>query len=348
MNAGIARIMDANLNRAREALRLLEDYARFVLSNAAICARIKEDRHTLGSMRQLLLGEYESTCRDTPGDVGTHIKDKTELTRSGMTAVLETAGSRASEALRVLEELAKMESPQQARELEAMRYRVYTLGQTLAGVERQRGHFPPVHLCVLVTESLCSLPWRRTIEKVLSGGADCLQLREKDLSDLELLTRAKWLASACRAAGAIAIINDRLDIALAAQADGVHLGQQDIPCVVARKIAGPEFFIGVSTQALAEAREAVNDGASYIGIGTMFPSATKVKPHIAGTAYAREIQAAALSVPAMAIGGITAKNLPEVLSTGIQSVAVSGAIIGSPDPEKVCRELIAILASGSE
>lgn len=347
MNPPVARMVDANLNRASEGLRLLEDYARFVLGNESFCAAVKQDRHSLAQMRAALLGPLATTCRDTPGDVGTGIKTDSELKRTGMAAVLEAAGARATEALRVLEEIAKLENPAAAGQLEAIRYQTYTLTQRLVMVENQRGRFGPAVLCVLLTESMCRLPWKQAVEDILKNRSHAenigIQLREKQLSDVELLTRAKWLKAACTAAGAICIVNDRLDIAMAAGA-GVHLGQQDLPCTAARKIAGPQMLIGVSTGTLAEARQATADGASYIGIGAMFSSGTKAKPFIAGPDMAADINAAALPIPAFAIGGITLENLPVLLSTGISRIAVSAAIIATDRPGDMCDRFLKLLA----
>ncbi len=347
LNPPVARMVDANINRASEGLRLLEDYARFVLGNETFCATVKQDRHSLGQMRTALLGPLATTCRDTPGDVGTQIKTDSELKRTGMAAVLEAAGARATEALRVLEEIAKLENPAAASRLEAIRYRTYTLAQRLVMVENQCGRFGPAVLCVLLTESMCRLPWKQVVEDILKdrGRAEhiCIQLREKQLSDAELLTRANWLNAACVAAGAICIVNDRLDIALAARA-GVHLGQHDLPCAMARKIAGPDMLIGVSTSTLAEARQAIVDGASYIGIGAMFPSGTKAKSFIVGPALAAEISEAALPIPAFAIGGITPENMPGLLIAGISRMAASAAIIATDRPGEMCDQFLNLLA----
>ncbi len=350
LNAQVARMVDANINRAGEGLRLLEDYARFVLGNENFCAMVKQDRHSLSAMRRGLLGPLATTCRDTPGDVGTGIKTDSELNRTGMAAVLEAAGARATEALRVLEEIAKLENAGAAAQLEAIRYRTYTLTQRLVMIEYQRGRIGPARLCILLTESLCHLPWKQAVEDILKNKSRaenvCIQLREKQLSDSELLNRARWLNAACRSAGAICIINDRLDIAMAAQA-GVHLGQRDLPCATARKIAGLEMVIGVSTGTLAEARLAIADGASYIGVGAMFSSSTKAKPSIAGPALAAEISAADLPIPAFAIGGIRLNNLPGLLSTGISRIAISAAIIATDRPGDMCDAFLNLLAESA-
>jgi thiamine-phosphate pyrophosphorylase len=191
---------------------------------------------------------------------------------------------------------------------------------------------------VLITESACRGNWLQTAAAAIRGGADCLQLREKDLDGAEFLTRAKQFASLCREQGVISIINDRADIALLADADGVHVGQEDLPCGEARKILGPSKIIGVSTHRIEQARKAVADGADYIGVGPIYRSGTKPRDFVAGLEYARTC-AAEIAIPSVAIAGITDVNIDEVISTGIAAVAVTAAVAGCDDVEEAARRL---------
>ena len=340
------RILDANFNRAREALRVLEDYARFALNDAGLAQAIKKDRHDLSKLIARLAGPNAVLSRDTPGDVGTTIKTTDELSRAGLREVVTASAKRLTEALRVLEEVAKTISPRTAANIERIRYKQYDLEQTFVLAAGQFGRMPHIRLMVLLTESLCHFPWEKTLDAVLRGGADCVQLREKNLSDAELLRRAYIFVRRCRTAGAISIINDRIDIALLAGADGVHFGQDDLPCRQARKLAGPNLIIGVSTEKLSQAHEAIRNGATYIAAGPMFNSTTKPKDRIAGPAYVRLLAGAHLPIPFVAIGGITLDNLPQLLSAGVQTVAVSSAIISSTDPLAVCRKFKTLLTAG--
>ena len=340
MNLHSARMLDANANRAREALRVLEDYARFALDNAAICGQLKSLRHELAAALGRLHIDDAVLARDTTGDVGTAISTAAEMARPGLAEVVIAAGKRLSEALRVLEEVGKTIDPVAAAALEQIRYRGYTLEQTLARVARQAGRFADVRLYVLLTEALCRQPWEQTLDALLAGGAQCVQLREKTLPDTEFLRRATIVAERCRQAGAISIINDRPDIAQLAGADGVHVGQTDLPCGAVRKVLGHEAMVGVSTEHLAQARAAVADGATYVGVGPMFATHTKDKPRIAGTAYAAEA-IKSLSLPCVAIGGITPANVSDLTAVGVRCVAVCAAIIGDADPAGRCREFLA-------
>jgi thiamine-phosphate pyrophosphorylase len=170
------------------------------------------------------------------------------------------------------------------------------------------------------------------------------QLREKALPDRELLELARNVRRWTRSAGVLFVVNDRPDIARLAEADGVHLGQDDMTVKDARRIAGPEMLIGVSTHSVAQLRQAVLDGADYVGIGPTFPSKTKAFDHFPGLEFVRAASAET-SLPAFALGGIDARNAAEVAAAGASRVAVSSAICGSDDPRRAAQLLRAALTS---
>jgi len=325
----VLRLLDAATNRAREALRVLEDYARFVLDDAALSSRLKQMRHAVAQMART----YPDAVlhRDTPGDVGVAAKLPDELARADAAAVVIAAGKRLGEALRSIEEYAKIDNPQIAAAAEALRYEFYEIERRLNLAARPRERFASVRLYVVLTESVCRLPWQAAAAAAVTGGADCIQLREKGMDDAELLTRARWLANLCRERGVLSIINDRPDVAMLAGADGVHLGQDDLPAAEARKIVGNRLLIGVSTHQIEHARAALAAGVDYIGVGPFFPSYTKPRDFLPGSAYAREV-AAWNGLPAVAIAGITSANVDEVLATGLRAVAVSSAVCAAADP----------------
>lgn len=343
MDITAMRMQDANFNRAREALRTLEDYCRFVLNDGDLSGTCKTLRHDLCSAMAALGADNAVLTRDTPGDVGVTVKAADEMRRDTLQHVIAAAAKRLTEALRVLEELAKLRSPALAQRVESLRYRCYSVEQAILRQAGQRNHLPHCGLHVLLTESLCRRPWRDTLAAILEGGADVVQLREKHLHDGELLNRAKIVVEACRKLGRMAIINDRLDIALAAGASGVHLGQQDMPCGQARRLAGSELLIGVSTENSRQAGAAARDGASYIGAGPMFPTSTKAKPRLAGPGYIAELMLDGFTLPIIAIGGISCENLPELLAAGVKAIAVSSAVISSADPAEACARLRSML-----
>jgi thiamine-phosphate pyrophosphorylase len=169
-------------------------------------------------------------------------------------------------------------------------------------------------------------------------------LREKGSADRALLTRAREVRQLTRAAGALFIINDRPDLALLAEADGVHLGQEDLPVQEARRLLGPTAVIGVSTHDLAQLRQAVLEGASYVGVGPTFPSRTKDFAALAGLEFV-SAASAETSLPAFVLGGVTLANVGAALAAGARRVAVSHAICAADEPQAVARHFREALAA---
>lgn len=334
----VLRLIDANANRAREALRVMEDYARFVLDNADLSRTLKELRHDLAAAIGAILPQA-ILHRDTPGDVGALHSTEDELYRDSVADVVTAAGKRLGEALRAIEEYLKTFDPASSQQVEALRYAAYDLEMRLARTLRPpSADLAALGLYVLITESVCKGNWLDAAADALCGGADCLQLREKSLESGELLRRAKQLVALCHEFGVPCIINDRPDIAILSGADGVHVGQCDLPAIEARKIVGARRIVGVSTHNIEQARQAVLDGADYIGVGPFFRSSTKPRDFIAGPDYARQV-AEQISIPAVAIAGITEENVQEVLATGIKAVAVSSAVLGADDVRLAVQRL---------
>lgn len=319
-------------------MRVLEDYARFVLDDSSLCSSLKALRHDFQQYTSAFVGRA-ILHRDTPNDVGTSSKTTTEASRDDLSHVVTAAGKRLGEALRTIEEYLKIEAPSNASQIERLRYRFYDLEQQIARtLHTQNAQLAAVRLCVLVTQSLCKRPWLEAAEQAILGGADCIQLREKEMESGELLHRAKQLVDLCRAHHVVSIINDRPDIALLAGADGVHVGQGDLPAVEVRKIVGPDKIVGVSTHHLDQVRKAVLDGANYIGVGPIFKSTTKPRDILPGLEYATQVARAELPIPAMGIAGISIDRLDQVLATGLRAVAVSGAVIAADDVRSAARE----------
>ena len=332
------RLLDANFNRAREALRVMEDYARFQLNDPQLSKSAKELRHDLCQCIAQIPFESLLGARDIVGDVGTQISTAGEKRREDELSVVQAAAKRLTEALRCLEEYSKIENEQIAERIEKLRYRSYDLEKRILLRVRCGTQFADVRLYVLLTESLCRLPILEVAEQVLAGGADCVQLREKDKTDEELLELACEISRLCHKADALFIMNDRPDLAVLADADGVHLGQNDLPVVQARKIINPRMIIGKSTHSIAEAEAAIAEQPDYIAVGLIFPSLTKPKVVCSGPQLIREVRQLC-PVPLIAIGGITAENAHQALAAGASGVAVCQAAIASDNPETACREI---------
>jgi thiamine-phosphate pyrophosphorylase len=179
-----------------------------------------------------------------------------------------------------------------------------------------------------------------TIDRVLEAGAPLLQVRLEDVTDREHLRVCRRLRARCRTAGATCIVNDRVDLALAVAADGVHLGADDLPVEVARGILGPAALVGGTCRNPDDARRAELAGASYVGAGPVSVSTTKDGlPDPIGAATIEKI-AAAVSIPVIAIGGVTAPMVPELLGAGAHGVAVIAAVFAAPDPAAATADLL--------
>jgi thiamine-phosphate pyrophosphorylase len=334
----LGRILDASANRAREGLRVVEDYVRFTLDDPGLTRRLKDVRHRLAEALRGLDPDLLIGARDTPGDVGTHIMTATERIRESSRAVLSANFKRTQEALRSLEEYAKLVDEWVSGRFEVLRYDVYTLEKltmTAAASVRALGD---ARLMVLVggLPTLGDLTW--IVGEALAGGADVIQLREKHLPDRLWLSRAREVRILTAQARARFVVNDRADLARLAGADGVHLGQDEITVRDARRIVGPTALVGVSTHDRVQLEQAVLAGASYLGVGPVFPSATKDFGEFAGPAFVRSA-GETTTLPWFAIGGINESTLDSVLESGARRVAVSAAVVKAASPRKAAAAI---------
>jgi thiamine-phosphate pyrophosphorylase len=178
-------------------------------------------------------------------------------------------------------------------------------------------------------------------ETLLDAGARIMQLRLKDAPGRDFLAAARTIAEMCRKRSAILIVNDRVDIAILADAHGVHLGQTDLPLDAARRIAGPDKMIGISTHNIEQARTAEDGGADYIGFGPMYPGGLRNNAAGMGLEKLREIRAA-VKIPIVAIGGITEARIAEILAAGADAVAIITDVVNAPDIAAKARSILAL------
>lgn len=343
LHSATPRILDAAANRCREGLRVLEDYVRFQQNAAAETELLKHLRHDLALVLDRLQGARWLAARDTNADVGTGISTACEYERQSLEDVLRANALRVGEALRSLEEYSKLLDAGAARELEQLRYRFYTLEQQVLCSFRRSSLLAGRSLCLLLTEQICQHhPWQTVLTAALAGGVDIVQLREKQLDGKELLRRAEFVREATAAAGALFIVNDRPDLALLSGADGVHLGQDDLPLEQVRDLLGLQHFIGLSTHSVEQLEAAIASGADYVGVGPTFPSRTKRFDEYVGLQLLRQV-AAHETVPRFAIGGIDLENVAQVVQAGLRQIAVSSAICGALDPESAARQFKEVL-----
>lgn len=339
MREGVAglRIVDANLNRALEALRVVEDTLRFALELEGLVAEVRSLRRELGRtlsplQRRLL------TVRDVSGDVG--IEKKGAPRHRNIRELFFANSSRVKEALRVLEEYMRFTDAKSSRRIAKLRYRFYEIERSAISALLPQNRLAEALLYVIVS-SKAPKGAVETAYLAARGGADIIQLREKNLPDAEVIGIARKIRKNCDASGTLFIVNDRPDIAACVGADGVHLGQNDMPVRDARRVVGSDVIIGISVHSATQAREAQREGADYLGVGAVFLTQTKVKPLVRGLKLPRSLNE--IRIPWFAIGGIDDKNLPLVLSAGARRVAISSYICNWGNPEEAARKVKKVL-----
>lgn len=339
------RILDAAANRTREGFRVIEDFVRFGLNDAHLSRILKECRHELASAVGQLPADRLLVARDTVHDVGTAIGTPAEYHRNSNLAVACAAFKRVQEALRTLEEYSKIVDSKLASRFEQLRYRIYTAEKSTLGSESSARRLSEQHVYLLASADQCQLGFETVVRAALVAGVRMFQLREKMLVDRDLMQRARQMREWTSAEGALLIVNDRPDIAVLSAADGVHVGQDELSIADARRIVGPERLVGVSIHSIEQARQAVLDGADYLGVGPTFASRTKSFEHFPGLKLLSSV-ASEISLPWFAIGGIDPQNVDDVITAGATRIAVSGAICNASSPDNVARSLASRLQSG--
>ena len=337
MQNSIYRIIDANFNRSREGLRVLEEYARFILNDKQLTESFKSARHALCKHIGTLNLSDLLDSRDTPGDVGTAVTLASEAKRDNTGAIVKAAAARLSEALRAIEEYAKNIAPEISSNIERLRYQSYELEkQIFARITRKR--FDKVKLYVLITAELCKHPPIETARQILEAGTDCIQFREKEMLGQETLDTACAILELCNKHDALLLINDRCDLTAVSNAHGVHLGMNDLPPEPARKIIGTSSIIGRTCHNLDEVSCTNSEDIDYIGIGSIFGSETKPDIPKTGTEFIEQTRKITQH-PIVAIGGITDINAADAISAGAQAVAVCQNIISAENPGKAAEKI---------
>ena len=340
----LLRILDAAANRTREGLRVLEDWARFALDDAHLTTCLKQLRHDLAAALAAVPWEQRLAARDTEADVGTAIHTSAEFARDSAAEVLTANFLRVQEGLRSLEEFGKVFDPVIGQAIGQLRYRTYTLHRAIVATQVGCERLAASRIYVLLDGRESIEEFEQLARQLIEAGVDVLQLRDKRLTDRELIDRARRLRKLTIGTSTLFVMNDRPDMAALVRADGVHVGQEELSVKDARTIVGPEMLIGVSTHSIEQARQAVLDGANYIGAGPTFPGGTKQFGRFPGVELLRAV-AAEIRLPAFAIGGITKENVGQVLEAGFTRVAVSGALIDADEPIRAASELRAELST---
>ncbi len=338
MYQAVYRILDANLDRAREGLRIIEEWCRFGLGNASLAEECKNIRQEIAKLHNSDIRQ----ARNTPNDVGTELSHPQEEVRNSIDSILQANLCRTQEALRVLEEYGKLYNPQMGMICKKMRYRVYTLESSLLDNRRyQQLNSSNLYLVTSPEENLFPV-----VESALQAGLTLVQYRDKESNDNLRLGIAQQLCQLCHEYNALFIVNDRVDIALAVDADGVHLGQQDIPVSLAREVLGFGKIVGRSTTNKEELTRAIAESVDYVGVGPIYQTPTKPGKAAASVDYINYV-IEKCPIPWFAIGGINLSNMREVLSAGIERVAVVRAIMQADQPDIITRQFINLLYSQS-
>jgi thiamine-phosphate pyrophosphorylase len=342
-------LLDANLDRAREGLRVIEDWCRFGLERPDLVSRTKDFRQRLGRCHQASF----KLARHTATDPAAGMAHGAQVERQGAAAVVAANSGRVQEALRVLEEFGRGLPGPLAGEAAAIRYGLYDLEvdvlRAAAGPGWRRELLQQCQL-YLVTSPVTNL--EAVVAAALEAGVRLVQYRAKAeapgaaglaISDQQRLAEARALRQLCARHGALFLVNDRLDLALAVDADGVHLGQDDLPPAIARRLLGPDRLIGRSTNRIEQLHQAVADGCDYVGVGPVNATPTKPGRDPVGLDYVRQATAAS-PLPFFAIGGIDATTLDGALAAGASRVAVVRAITQAADAGAASAALLARLA----
>ena len=337
------RIIDANLNRISEGLRVLEDIARLLLNDRALTKQLKTMRHELvrsdWSFNLQLL-----QARNSESDVGINIEVPGEEKERELPVIAVANARRVQESLRTMEELTKIPGgiPRlDSEKFKQARFNLYSIEQALLSrLLRQDKTKQISGLYVIIdTQALKGRSHVEAATQAILGGAKTIQLRDKLLSKKELLPIAQNLKKLCAEHNVLFIINDYLDLVLAADADGLHLGQGDLPIKIARKLLPIDKITGISTTTVDQAVAAESEGADYIAVGSIYPTPSKETAKVVGLDRLSQIRQA-VTLPLVAIGGITRDNVREVITAGANSVAIISAILQAEDIEAAARQIV--------
>ncbi|HQG30435.1 MAG TPA: thiamine phosphate synthase [Deltaproteobacteria bacterium] len=320
----IGRIIDANLNRATEGLRVIEDVYRYLRDDADLQQRLKDVRHRISGA---VPSSGLPAARDAASDVGFSSKGLLEEKRASLRDVLRSNMKRVQEGLRVLEEVLKLDSPDASKVMKEIRYACYQIERDIE-IKARRTLRKGLYL--VMTE--LAQGYESLARMAVSAGIPAIQLRYKGDDSRYFLQCAAAVRKITEGSDTRFIVNDRVDIALLSGADGVHLGQGDIPPRQARRLAGDRLMIGLSTHTLDQVGRAQEEPVDYIGFGPVYlPFSKENHDEVTGVEALRE--AVRLSrLPVVAIGGITRERLEELAGSSCRNVACIGAVASAQDP----------------
>jgi thiamine-phosphate pyrophosphorylase len=340
------RVIDANLNRAGEGLHLLEDVARLMLNDADLTQQLKTMRHELLRGDQAFNQQLVQS-RDSEGDVGAETSEEAKERELPIAVVANSR--RVQESLRTLEELAKIPDaipkldPQKFKQA---RFALYTIERKMLSklLRQDKARRLTGLYAVVDSDSIGGRRHLEVAEELIRGGAKIIQFRDKSRDKSERLSITQGLKELCSKRGVLFIVNDYIGLALATDADGLHLGQKDLPVSLARRILAIDQLIGCSVTTVEQAKAAESSGADYIAVGSIYSTPSKEEAVVIGLKGLRQIKQA-VSLPVVAIGGINKGNVAEVLTAGADAVAVISAILKAGEVAEATRQVFQAINS---
>ena len=331
----IAQIIDANLDRGREGLRVLEDWARFGLGRDDLVIELKNFRQLLGKYHLKIYKDSRNHIKDT--SIG--LSHSEQFNRKSINNLICANSARVQEAMRVIEEFTRHDNKELSSLAAKIRYEIYSFEIKLLNFESKKKLMD-----ILIENNLYFISSQKQnnleiIEMALKGGVKIIQHRFKDGTDFKFLQEAKKIKILCKKYKALFIINDRIDIAIASAADGVHLGQEDIDIKSAREILGSSKIIGASANKKSEIKNAIDNGCDYLGIGPVFETLTKEGKKPLGLELIKELTDG-LTIPFFVIGGIKQNDISLLKKNRLKKIAIVSEIANSENPQEKAIMLI--------
>ena len=325
----IFQIIDANLDRAREGLRVLEDWARFGLGKNDCVIKIKNFRQILGKHHL----EVYKQSRNYVEDECKGLIHQEQKNRKTPEQIISSNSARVQEALRVIEEFSRHNNHELSKIASEIRYEIYALEINLLSLSKfnKAAEILKDNDLYVITSQKENL--LEIIEDLLIAGVKIIQYRFKEGTDKDHLKEAIQIKNLCKKYNSLFIINDRIDIALASNADGIHLGQEDLDLKTARKLLGYSKIIGISANNQIDISNAIEEGCDYIGIGPVFETETKKNKKPLGIDNIKTLTKD-LNIPWFAIGGVSKNNISHLKSNGFKKVALVSQLMNSECPKE--------------
>ena len=313
------RILDANFNRVKEGLRVIEEFLRF---HYPPLPYLEEWRNLRKELVKRISSLPLLSHRDSEEDAG---KNFIPASYPDILSLLRANFSRIEEGLRVIEEISRLKFPSLVSFIMKLRFQIYSLEKKILTRYNRKSRLTPIGIYLITDENIAGKPSPLIVEEALQAGIRFIQLRDKTSSLREIICKGEKIRELTSKFQAVFILNDRIDVAMAVNADGVHLGEEDFPLTEARKILGEEKIIGVTARTLESALEKSGKDIDYIALGPVYPTPLKRELKPIGIDILRKAKET-IPLPIVAIGGIREENIQEIIKTGVDGIAMVRAL----------------------